>query len=163
MGMDAIAAAAEVTKKTVYDRYGSKEELVTAYLTQRDGQYRKWVAERAARHPDDADRQLLSIFPALAEWMSQRNARGCAFINAFAELPDAQHRGHVAARAQKDWLRAHLAGLAVKAGAHRPDTLAQQLLALHEGAIIAFSVGGDPEATIHAEAAAATLLGASRA
>lgn len=86
----------------------------------------------------------------------------CAFTNAYAELPDPEHTGHAVARAQKDWLRTHLSRLATEAGARRPDSLAEQLLVLHEGAIIAFSAGGNPDATTSAAQAAATLLHASR-
>lgn len=94
--------------------------------------------------------------------MRQRGSRGCAFTNAYAELPDPEHTGHAVARAQKDWLRTHLARLAAAAGASRPEDLAEQLLVLHEGAIIAFSVGGNPDATTSASEAAVTLLQASR-
>lgn len=43
VGVDTIAAQAGVTKKTLYDQFGSKAALVTAYLSERDRHYRTWI------------------------------------------------------------------------------------------------------------------------
>ncbi|WP_016700389.1 helix-turn-helix domain-containing protein, partial [Actinoalloteichus spitiensis] len=48
VGVDAIAARAGVTKKTLYDRFGSKERLVVEYLAQRDQRWRAFLTPRLA-------------------------------------------------------------------------------------------------------------------
>ena len=51
VGVDTIAEAAGVTKKTLYDRFGSKEALVVAYLQHRDARWREHLADHLARVP----------------------------------------------------------------------------------------------------------------
>lgn len=137
VGVDLIAKEAGVTKKTLYDRFGSKEALVEAYLRERDERWREWLAGRvAAKGAAGASERILLTFDALEEWMRRENPRGCGFVNAAAELPDPQHPGRTVISGQKRWLRAFLRELAVEAGAREPDRLAEELLLLHEGATV---------------------------
>ncbi len=46
VGVDLIAAEAGVTKKTLYDRFGSKEQIVVEYLAGRDERWRALLAGR---------------------------------------------------------------------------------------------------------------------
>ena len=45
VGVDSIAAEAGVTKKTLYEKFGSKDELIAAYLRARDERWRNWLVE----------------------------------------------------------------------------------------------------------------------
>jgi len=92
VGVDTIAAAAEVTKKTIYDQFRSKDALITAYLERRDRWYRDWVTHWISEHPDTDP--LLAVFDALGHWMYEVGPRGCAFVNAYAELADPDHPAH---------------------------------------------------------------------
>ncbi|MFB4303398.1 TetR/AcrR family transcriptional regulator [Actinomadura sp. NTSP31] len=151
VGMELVAAEAGVTKKTVYDRFGSKEALVLAYLRARDARWRDFVTRWIDAVPDPRDR-VLATFDALDEWMSTEGGRGCSMVNACAELPDPRHPVHGAAAEQKAWVRDLYAGLVAD------GTLADQLLILHEGAVVAFSVGGVRDAAAKARAVADALL-----
>lgn len=156
VGVDTIAEAAQVTKKTIYDRFRSKDNLISAYLERRDQQYRQWLTDWVNDHSDTEP--LLAVFDALHRWMAERGPRGCAFVNAYAELADPGHPAHRIAREQKAWLCNYLHDLAASTGHDRPDVLANQLLALHEGAIVLYSAGADPHAATTAQEAATTLL-----
>lgn len=158
VGVDTISRAAGVTKKTLYDRFGSKDELIAAYLRERDERWRDRLTRtvEGVTHPRA---RLLATFDALGAWMRAENPRGCAFVNAVAELPDPAHPGHRVAIEQKEWLLRYLTGLASDAGLPRPRTLARRLLLLHEGATIAYGTGLVPGAAKEARAAAETLLG----
>ncbi|MGI5322198.1 TetR/AcrR family transcriptional regulator [Actinomadura nitritigenes] len=151
VGMELVAAEAGVTKKTVYDRFGSKEALVLAYLRARDERWRDFLTRRIDAVPGPRDRVLAS-FDALGEWLSTECGRGCSMVNACAELPDPRHPVHAVAAEQKAWVRDLYAGLVAD------GTLADQLLILHEGAVVAFSVGGVRDAAAKARAAADALL-----
>ncbi|WAC66904.1 helix-turn-helix domain containing protein [Agrococcus sp. SL85] len=133
VGVDRIAEASGVTKRTLYDRFGSKDVLVAVYLTERDRRWRALVEEAVAAAPD-THAALLAPFDALERWMGG-TARGCAFVNALAELPDASHPGRAVILEQKRWLEARLCALATAAGASDAATLAARLLVLHEGAL----------------------------
>jgi AcrR family transcriptional regulator len=133
VGVDLIAEHSGVTKRTLYNRFGSKDHLVAAYLAERDQRWRSLV--RATVDACDSPIEAVTApFDALRTW-SETNTRGCAFINALAELPDPSHPAHRIAADQKLWLRDLFEELATAAGCSGPATLATQLLVLHEGAL----------------------------
>ncbi|TDD38477.1 TetR/AcrR family transcriptional regulator [Actinomadura sp. KC06] len=157
VGMELIAAEAGVTKKTVYDRFDSKDALILAYLRTRDERWRDFVTKRIAEVADARER-ILATFDALAAWQAVEPERGCSMVNACAELPDASHPVHGAAAEQKAWLRDLYARLIEDAGIADRANLADQLLIIHEGAVVAFSVGGVRNAASVARATAAAIL-----
>lgn len=136
VGVDLIARQAGVTKKTLYDRFGSKEALVALYLRQRDQRWREWLTARVEEGGGSAYEQILTTFDGLEEWMLRENPRGCGFVNAAAELPDPAHPGRAAITDQKRWLRGYLRELSASAGAPDPVGLADELVLLHEGAMV---------------------------
>jgi AcrR family transcriptional regulator len=157
VGVDTIAAESGVTKRTLYDRFGSKDGLVTTYLQVRDRRWRARVASRLEETGSDPLAHVLAAFDVLPDWLVECT-RGCSFINAFAELPQADHPGRQVIVAEKAWLLEQFRVSLVEAGVEQPDQLAVQLLSLHEGAIVAFSIAGAADAADAAGAAARTLV-----
>lgn len=159
VGVDLIAEQAGTTKKTLYDRFGSKGELVAQYLRRRDLRWRAHVEatlERGRRR-SPARRPLL-VFDALADWIERENPRGCAFVNAHAELADAGHPGRQAIAEQKQWVLDLLRELTAAAGVRRPAAVADSLLILLEGATVASTVGVVPDAVANAKRLASRVL-----
>ncbi|MFK0293336.1 TetR/AcrR family transcriptional regulator [Streptomyces sp. NPDC090442] len=157
VGVEAIAEEAGVTKKTLYDRFGSKDDLILAYLRARDELWRTTLVRYVEERGGSPKGRLLATFAALRDWMRERNPRGCAFVNAHVELP-ADHPGQKVAREQKAWQSGYLTDLATEAGADDPEALAGQLLILHEGACIANSMQSVEAAAERAQAMAAVLI-----
>ncbi|NUP28589.1 MAG: TetR/AcrR family transcriptional regulator [Nocardia sp.] len=155
VGVDTIAAESGVTKRTLYDRFGSKDGLLVTYLEDRDRRWRARIDAHLAEQTDPL-RRLLAPFDVLPEWLPD-SSRGCGFINAFAELPEPEHPGRQVIVAEKTWLRDYFRDHAAAAGAATPDLLAVQLLSLHEGAIISYSITGDHSAPAAVHAAARQL------
>lgn len=91
-GVDRVIAEAGVTKVTFYRHFPSKNELIRAFLEHRHARWLDWFGAALARHraaqtPQDRARQALApLQPTLEEWFCQPGFRGCAFINAVAEL-----------------------------------------------------------------------------
>src|SRR5580700_3489453 len=84
VGVDALAAEIGISKKTLYRHFPSKDDLVVAYLK---GRFRPLPA------PSDrpAAEQILKNFEWFARSLSQaEDYRGCAFLNALAELGEAE-------------------------------------------------------------------------
>ncbi|SCK09818.1 transcriptional regulator, TetR family [Streptomyces sp. WMMB 714] len=133
VGVDLIAEHSGVTKRTLYNQFGSKDHLVAIYLAERDKRWRSRVRE-TVDGCDDPVEAVTAPFEALRTW-SETSTRGCAFINALAELPDPSHPAHRIAADQKRWLLNLFKELATAAGCAGPDALATQLLVLHEGAL----------------------------
>ncbi|WP_420041593.1 TetR/AcrR family transcriptional regulator [Gordonia sp. MP11Mi] len=163
VGVDTISADAGVTKKTLYDQFGSKAALVVAYLTERDQHYREWVARTLAEIDDggtyDRDAKALAVFDALQSWMDEHSPLGCAFVHAHSELVGtADHPAHEVIRVGKLWIKDLFADLTRAAGHPDADSLSVQLLALIEGATVLRSISDLPEALPQAQRAAAVLL-----
>ena len=133
VGVDLIAERSGVTKRTLYNQFGAKDHLVAAYLAERDERWRSFV-RAAVDACDDPVEAVTAPFDALRTW-SGTNTRGCAFINALAELPDTSHPAHRIAANQKHWLLDLFIELATAAGCSEPASLATRLLVLHEGAL----------------------------
>ncbi|MHB1486083.1 MAG: TetR/AcrR family transcriptional regulator [Acidimicrobiales bacterium] len=132
-GVDAVVAAAGLSKPTLYAYFASKSELVTAVLERRHA-YRvtslqTWLAARS----DDPREQLLALFDWLAERYVEEGLHGCAFLNAAAEVPNRADPAREVVRRHKRWLRSYLAQLANQAGLDAPDELGSELLILMDG------------------------------
>ena len=133
VGVDLIAEHSGVTKRTLYNQFGSKDHLVAIYLTERDRRWRALVSA-AVEACDDPVEAVTAPFDALRTW-SEANTRGCAFINALAELPNPAHPAHRVAANQKLWLLDLFDELASAAGFAEHHKLGTRLLVLHEGAL----------------------------
>jgi AcrR family transcriptional regulator len=133
VGVDLIAEHSGVTKRTLYNQFGSKDQLVASYLDARDRRWRS-VVRSAVDSCDDPVEAVTAPFDALRTWTGT-SSRGCAFVNALAELPDPSHPAHRIAVAQKQWLLDLFTTLASAAGCADPAALATRLLVLHEGAL----------------------------
>lgn len=93
-GIGEIATRAGVTKMTLYAHFASKDDLIAAYLTRRDEQWRKRLEETLVKH-DTPEQKLLAVFDAYREWLIHGGLRGCSFVNFSAEFPMEDHPGKV--------------------------------------------------------------------
>jgi AcrR family transcriptional regulator len=149
VGVDLVAEVAGTTKKTLYDRFGSKDELVALYLRRRARRWQVFLFDRlAVPGPDRA----LVVFDALAAWLHDQD-RGCAFVNAYAEVGGTGHPAEAVIRAEKEWMRGVFVELAGDEG------LGAELYLLYEGATVSHTAGGRGDAVPTARTAAARLLG----
>lgn len=139
VGVDLVAEHSGASKRTLYNQFGSKEHLVAAYLSARDARWRSLTEAKVAACEDPVQ-AVTAPFTALEEW-SRTSTRGCAFLNALAELPDPADPGRRIVLEQKVWLRNLFTRLAVDAGAIAPEELATHLLLLHEGALATLPLG----------------------
>ncbi len=158
VGVDTIIARAGVAKTTLYHHFGSKNELVVAYLEQSNRRFWDWF-EAAIAGPGTPRAKLAALFDAVARLAISPACLGCTFQATAAEFPAQDHPGHRAARAHKQAVLDRLRQLAEQAGAPEPSQLAQQLLLVMDGAFAAarmFGPGSSP-ATAAAAAAAALL------
>ena len=152
VGVDKIAAEIGISKRTLYNYYPSKEELVFAYLS------RRYVPLRTSDRPPDE--QILYMFDWLERWFGSGQFRGCPFVNAVAELGEPAAKIAVQFKEQRRlWLR----GLLEQMNVQEADALATQLAILIEGAIASALVRRDPKIARSAKEAARVLLSAAAA
>jgi AcrR family transcriptional regulator len=152
VGVDAIAAELGISKKTLYRHFPSKDDLIVAYLK---GRFRP-LPPSSSKPPAE---QILNNFEWFARSLSlAEDYRGCAYLNALAELGDEQSEARKLAVEFKEsrrlWYRELLSRLEID----DPDMLATQLALLIDGAYAAALVRRDPSVGWAAAAAARVLL-----
>jgi len=158
VGVDLIADSAGTTKKTLYDRFGSKDALVAVYLERRAQRWQAFVqAHLDTRAPRQGPERVLAVLDALAEWMGDQD-RGCAFVNAYAEVGGTDHPGLAVIRAEKAWMRDLYVRLCREVGVEDAEATGRAVHLLHEGAIVTATAAGEPGALAFARGVAARLL-----
>jgi AcrR family transcriptional regulator len=147
-----------VAKATLYRHFRSKDDLVVAFLRRRDGRWRDWLRSATERlAPLPADRPL-AVFDALGEWFASEDFRGCAFINAAAEIADPHHPARAAVEDHERLLATDLEDMLSAAGAADPAGDAAALLLLVQGAIVSALIERSAAPAARARVAAARIL-----
>lgn len=159
VGVDAIAEAAGVTKRTLYNHFQSKDELIAAYLAARDSpaieRYRHWLGDPGQPLPQ----RIAALFRELAEHAKHPKWRGCGFTRAAVEL--AGQPGHPAvamAAGHKRRFEAWLAAELRQAGLAAPEPIARQIAILVEGAIAQMLIHRDTGYALAAGEAAVLIV-----
>lgn len=143
VSMDEIAAAASVTKRTLYYHYESKDQLLAAVL---EAQHELALAafrtfgDRLSGAPEAIIEEL---FRQLAAWSDKPRWAGSGFTRLVIELADLPgHPARIIARRHKAQLEAHLAELLARTGVAQPRELAREIWLLSEGAISLILIHG---------------------
>ena len=156
VGIDRVIEHAGVAKASLYDCFGSKEELIRAYLKGRADKRQARIVERLAGL-ETPQEKILGVFELMAETANRPDYRGCAFQRASAEA-GASSIIKGTCDESRTWLRSQFTELARQAKAADPELLGQQLVFLYDGAALAASVDGDRNAPRAAKALAAQIL-----
>lgn len=151
VGVDRIASVADVTKRTLYHHFASKDELVAAAVR----------LAPIVHFPEDGEphERLLGAFVALAEFLESTEYRGCPYIIFTAELIDRHHPARTIIERRMQKRREWFAQRAAEAGACDPRTLAEQLDVLFDGALAAGAKRNDNTPARAAIDAARVLIG----
>jgi AcrR family transcriptional regulator len=133
-GVDAVADAAGITKRTLYQHFRSKDDLIAAVLERQHQmalqRIRKW-ADQISGKPDQ---MMITLFEKLAQWAAETEWKGSGFTRAaveFADLPG--HPSRKAARRHKEKVEAHLAEKFAAQGLDAAAQVAREVLLLIEG------------------------------
>src|SRR5215467_7214316 len=135
VGINEVTERAGVARMTLYNNFESKEALALAAF-ERQSETRQALIEKRlgrARTPSDAVKAMFEISEEVA---AESRFCGCPFINVVVQDPQLGGPMHALVRAHKDWIRAKFRDIAARAGHRKPDTTAQQLLALYDGASV---------------------------
>jgi AcrR family transcriptional regulator len=160
VGIDRIVERAGVAKASLYSIFGSKDELVRAYLENHFRQRQTGIGNILAAHDTPRER-LLGIFGELEAALEGSEFRGCRFISAGAEARPGDASEVVADR-YRAWLRSLFIQLAQAAGATDATAVGRQLSLLYDGAAVAARMDQDRRGAATAvHHAAAALLDAA--
>lgn len=159
VGIDRVIERAGVAKATLYTVFGSKDELIRAYLTRRHAGRQARITRELGRFTTPRDR-LLGVFDIIGELAAESGFRGCAFLNASAETPAGSTIEQVS-DTTRAWVRTLFVRLASDAGATDAEQLGGQLVILYDGATVGSKMDRDPGAAANARTVAAVLLDAA--
>jgi len=164
VGINRVLKESGVAKKTLYQHFDSKEQLIEASIRYRDKIYLDWLKRRLSGAGTGRD-AVARLFDALDDWFNNRvpelaDFRGCFFINASAEYGDPQSPIHQACARHKESLLGLIQESLKPLGLTEPRRreLAQSLLFLKEGATALAQLQGNTRAALEAKAAALSLL-----
>ena len=156
VGIDRIIERAGVAKASLYDCFGSKEELIRAYLQERGDIRKARINERLAQFDNPAD-QILAIFDYLGELAAQADYRGCAFMRARADANASDKVKGVVAESRAFTLE-KFTDLCRAGGVADAEVLAKQLVLLYDGATVSTYMDGNRNAFATARAVAVQML-----
>jgi len=142
VGVDRLVGAADVTRATFYRHFPGKEDLVEAYLQREDAYIRGMFAGVADL--EDPRQKLELLIGGLAADIQTRHTRGCPFINASAEYPDASSPVRTTVAEHRAWFRDTLERLLTDAGVPDPRERAGELVLLRDAAMVGGYLDGWP-------------------
>jgi AcrR family transcriptional regulator len=162
VGVDEVIARADVAKATLYRHFRSKDDLVLAFLQEREQLWtRGWVEAEARRRAGTPEKQLLAIFDLFDEWFRRDDFEGCSFINVLLEANDRGTRIGSASAAHLATIRSIIRQLAIEAGLRDPEAFAHSWHILMKGSIVAAGEG-DRDAARRAQAMGRVLIAQHR-
>jgi AcrR family transcriptional regulator/SAM-dependent methyltransferase len=162
VGVDVVVERAGVAKTSLYRHFGSKDDLVAAFLAREDRDFWSTWDRVAERHEDDPRAELDAHLAWIGERIGRPGYRGCPQINVAAEFAEAEHPARKVAAAHKQEMRKRLKGVAERLDAARPDELARQLALLINGAFVSSQLLEASEAVPVLRGAAHALIAANR-
>ena len=162
-GVDLIATEADVTMRTLYKHFATKDEPVAAYLEAPDEPALSALVRAITEVDGDVSDQFERLFKRFAEQCAHPVGQGCPFARIVCELRDPTDRQLISIPAHhksafKDWLAERLAAH----DSRNTELVARQLLVLVDGAITGLLIHHDPEYAKAAGRAATTLVEAAR-
>jgi len=130
VGVDRLCAEAEVSKRSLYQHFSGKDDVVTAMVQARAQEFGGRLTEES-RSPRE---RVLAVFEELDRGAEAPEFHGCPFVGAVTELKDRDHPAARIAREQKVLLTGYFRAALSEGGARDADLLAPQLTLLFDGA-----------------------------
>jgi AcrR family transcriptional regulator len=159
VGIDAIAAKAGVTKRTLYYHFASKDDLLAAALDFHHALALERIARWSARLSGDFDAMLNALFADLAGWAARPRWEGAGFTRLVMELADLPgHPARKIARRHKAAVESWLVGECARRNADSAEERARQVMLLLEGCLSLLLIHGDKRYADSAARAARQLV-----
>ncbi|TKT71875.1 TetR/AcrR family transcriptional regulator [Afipia massiliensis] len=142
--LDDIAEHANVTKRTLYQHFRSKDDLMAVVLAEASALGVERVRRYFEGPPESADAIIDAMFAELIEWASRPHWAGTGFTRVAFELADLPgHPARAIARHHKTSMESLCADLFDRAGLASPLERARQVMLVWEGAVTLMLVHGD--------------------
>jgi len=130
IGVDTVCKEANVSKRTLYKYFPTKEKLVAAGVV---AQAEAWNERVETVDSNDPKERIVGIFKILEKQSQSADFHGCPMMNTSIELRDSDTPARAVAKGFKDQLFSYLHEQAALLKVQSPEVLAQQLLLLYDG------------------------------
>ena len=144
-GIDTILAESGIAKKTLYNHFSTKDELILAVLRQHDGEFRNNFMKNVEEIADTPEERLVAIFDVAKTWFSENHFYGCMFINAVSEYSEQDSAVREVCKEFKRLMRGYIKSLAEQAKIKDIENLASELALVFEGSIVTAQVSGQKD------------------
>jgi AcrR family transcriptional regulator len=159
VGIDRVIEHAGVAKATLYSVFGSKEDLIVAYLQGRLERRQARINQALATVESPRER-ILAVFDVLDTYVVEPGFHGCAFMNAGAESRPGS-AVETACDRSRAWTRSLFTDLVRQAGVTNPESMARQLVQVYDGAMVSARMDHDRRAAVTAKNTAAAIIDAA--
>ena len=144
VSIDDIAALAKTTKRTLYNHFKSKDDLLVAVLNHQHELAAARIRKHESRYSGSVDEILATLFSELANWSKRPGWTGAGFTRLVMELADLPgHPARAVARRHKAAVEAWYAELFKMARVAMPAERAREVALLAEGATSLILIHGD--------------------
>lgn len=157
-GVESIIKEANVSKKTLYNHFKTKDDLILASLRKDDEIGRNSLMRYAEQASDDPKFQILAIFDFYNLWFNSVNFNGCLFTNSAGEIAEENAAGKRICAEHKRLIQQYIENLAIEASIDNPKDIALKLNLLLEGSIVYAYVMENKSAALEAKKIAALIL-----
>ncbi|MCX4437798.1 TetR/AcrR family transcriptional regulator [Streptomyces mirabilis] len=142
IGVEALCKAAGVSKRSMYQLFESKDELLAASLEERAAAFAAGLLPAAddGRSPRE---RILYVFERVELQAGAAEFRGCRYLAVQIELKDRAHPASRVAHRIKADLTAFFRSEGERGGASNPHLLARQLILVFDGASARAGIGAD--------------------
>jgi AcrR family transcriptional regulator len=142
--VDDVAQRAKLTKRTLYQHFRSKDDLMAAVLAHSSDLAFQRLQRISGRLPQDRNAMIDAVFAQLAEWAATPRWSGAGFTRVVSELADLPgHPAREIARRHKKAIELWFVELLEKAGVASPAERGREIALLMEGAISLILIHGD--------------------
>ncbi|WP_427132272.1 TetR/AcrR family transcriptional regulator [Pseudarthrobacter sp. S9] len=142
IGIQALCKAAGVSKRSMYELFDSKDDLLAASLEERAADFVAGLQPPAGDGRSPRER-ILHVFQQVESQAGAPEFHGCRYLAVQIELKDHNHPASQVARRIKGNLTAFFRAEAAQGGANDPDLLARQLSLVFDGASARAGIGAD--------------------
>ncbi|WP_406432062.1 TetR/AcrR family transcriptional regulator [Streptomyces sp. NBC_00631] len=142
IGVDTLCKAAGVSKRSLYQLFESKDELLAASLEERSAAFVTSLLPATDDSHSPRER-ILHVFDQLERQAGMPGFQGCRYLAAQIELKDQNHPASRVAHRVKANLTSFFRAEAERGGASDPDLLARQLILVFDGASARAGIGAD--------------------